>query len=86
MDAVNPSKRRMSQIPLKDIKDGDAIVPMHAKLFQYFSPRSRIIQVVSFGVDSLGLEVNISEQTGCVVNMYDQRQHSHTKITKALEV
>jgi hypothetical protein len=76
----------MSRTPLKDVKDGDDVVPMHAQLFQFFSPRSRKIQVVSIGTDCLGLEVNVSEQTGCIVNIYDDRRYSHKTFQEALQV
>jgi len=65
------------RIPLSQIKDGSSILPVHAKLFDFFSPRSRKIQVVSFGVNSFGLETFITENTGCNIDIYDNREASN---------
>lgn len=60
-------------------KEGSVNFPSLHNLYDFFTPRSKQISVVSVGLDYCGFEVDIIENTGCTVHIYDNRWGSEEK-------
>lgn len=67
-------------------KDGTSSFPILRDLYQFFSPRSKSITVLSYGLGELGVETYLMSSTGCKITVHDARPNTKEKFDKYFSI
>ncbi len=54
-------------------KENTVSYPILKDLYHFFSPRSKNITAISFGLGEMGIETHLISSTGCKINIFDSR-------------
>jgi hypothetical protein len=70
---------QLSLPPTCPRKEGSINFPSLRNLYDFFTPRAKQISVCSIGLDYGGFEIDVIENTGCTVHIYDARWGAEQK-------